>query len=373
MYLERLGIANYRNYDHTVLTFSQGFNNFLGLNGMGKTNLLDAIYYLCLCKSHFGITDIDVVKKETDFLRLEGKFMLDGKREKIVAKVQPRKKKIFERNDSPYTSLIEHIGTFPCIIVSPDDTLLATGSSEERRKFIDNTLSQLDSHYLSSLILYNKIIAQRNALLKKAALENAASTDTHQILDIYDQQIQEPATYIHQKRAEYILKFSDVFNAVYSTISDDKEKVACHYESQLTNHQLPDLLLKNRTRDLYLQRTTSGTHKDDLTFTINNSPLKKFASQGQLKTYVLSLKLAQYKTLQAEKNKNPLLLLDDIFDKLDENRVSNLLKYIGNGTFGQVFLSDTHPERLPRILTQANLINKTFVVENGTCTETPIG
>lgn len=345
---------------------SSKLNCFVGQNGMGKTNLLDAIYYLCMGKSYFGLSDRYIVKKESIFFRLEGDFILNDKqKETIVAKVQPPKRKVLERNKIAYAKLAEHIGKYPVVIIVPDDTQLITEGSEVRRRFIDNTLSQLDADYLQKLIVYNHVLKQRNALLKQYEGRPAPED----LLLIYDQQLDEPASYIYAKRVAFIDAFMVPFNAAHKAISGGNEQVELVYNSVLKNNTLSSLLIESRERDRILQRTTKGIHKDNLVFTIEDQPLKRFGSQGQLKSFVLALKLAQYSFLKTAKEKQPLLLLDDVFDKLDPKRVSQLIDYILGGDFGQIFISDTDSDRIQRILDAQKVDPSIFHIVNGTVSD----
>ena len=373
MHLDRLILTHFKNYESQGLTFSERINCFVGLNGMGKTNILDAVYYLCMCKSYFLPSDGDVILRGQSFMRLEGHFKKNNQSEKIVAKVQNRKKKIIERNDNMYAALSNHIGFLPVVMFAPDDTLLAKEGSEERRRFMDTALSQIDNQYLTNLIFYNKILDQRNALLKKS---DESRENTEGLLAVYDTQMTPPAQYIFDKRQVFISQFTPVFNDIYKKISGAREDVMIHYNSQLIGDSLTNLLKKSREKDRLLQRTTMGIHKDDWLFEIDEKPLKKFGSQGQLKSFVMSLKLAQYEVLSSfqhdeakgikgEKQDLPILLLDDIFDKLDDERVSNLLQLIVNQSFGQIFITDTHEERINDIVKNLNTDFKVFKVNKG--------
>lgn len=354
---------------------------------MGKTNLLDAIYYLCMCKSYFLSSDMDVIQltsekdvsgaiepvKRADFMRLEGHFQKNNRREKIVAKVQPRKKKMIEKNDVLYAGLSDHIGFLPVVMFAPDDTLLAKEGSEERRRFVDTALSQIDNQYLTNLIFYNKILEQRNALLKKkdetGANVFARNEATEGVLDVYDQQMNDPAQYIFEKRRAFIDIFTPVFNTIYKKISGEREAVKIIYNSSLVGDSLTNLIKKSREKDRILQRTTVGIHKDDLMFEIDDKPLKRFGSQGQLKSFVISLKLAQYEILRGAKQETPILLLDDIFDKLDDERVGNFLQLIVNQSFGQIFITDTHSGRINDIIKKLHPDFKIFTIEKGVVIE----
>lgn len=368
MYLQALKLTNFKNYTAQTLLFSEHLNCFVGQNGMGKTNVLDAIYYLCMCKSHFKTSDRNIVRHETDFFRLEGNFVISTSEkqpqiDKVVAKVQPRKRKDFERNQATYDRLSEHIGCFPVVMIAPDDTLMAMEGSEERRRFLDNTLCQLDNQYLSNLIHYNKVLSQRNKLLKQMA---EARTFDEILVQSYDVQLCSPAIYIHQKRKEWMLAFEPIFKSYYAQISGNKEEVNCIYQSKLTDNDFAQLLTDNIEKDRILQRTTVGVHKDDLKFIFNDVAVKQFASQGQLKSYILALKLAQYELLRQQKGMAPILLLDDIFDKLDENRVEQLLELlIHKKEFGQIFITDTHENRVTEIVKKFDIEHEKFVVEFG--------
>lgn len=377
MHLEKIILTNFKNYASQTVALSPKLNCFVGLNGMGKTNLLDAVYYMCMTKSYFLNLDSDVILRGSDFLRLEGHFVKKNRHEKIVAKVQLRKKKIVERNDVVYDALSDHIGFLPVVMFAPDDTLLAKEGSEERRRFIDLCLSQIDNQYLTHLIFYNKILEQRNAYLKSLEKTGSNKQNTEggkekfdvKLMDVYDTQITPSAHYIFEKREHFVKNFSPIFNNIYGKISGEKEVVSIVYESPLLTDNLKNILSKNREKDRILQRTSSGIHRDDLTFTMSDKSLKKFGSQGQLKSFVLSLKLAQHEILRGpltdENQDLPILLLDDIFDKLDETRIENLLQLIVNQSFGQIFISDTNAGRVQEVVTKLNADYKIFMVENG--------
>jgi DNA replication and repair protein RecF len=261
--------------------------------------------------------------------------------------------------------LLEHIGQFPVVMIVPDDTLLVTEGSEVRRKFLDNTLSQLDPVYLTNVITYNKVLKQRNMVLKQFAAERYFDD---QLISSYDFQLAKPAQQIFEKRSSFIKEFTPLFETYYQKISGEEESVKCNYHSQLSEEKLENLLAQNIEKDRILQRTTCGIHKDDLKFFLGDHSLKNFASQGQLKSFVLALKLAQYEMLRSEKKINPLLLLDDIFDKLDRFRVEHLISLLMENEFGQVFITDTHENRVQNIIEKFNSDFKKFVIESGTAT-----
>lgn len=330
---------------------------------MGKTNILDAIYYLCMSKSYFMASDKNVSKHGETFFRLEGEFDLEGKKEKIVAKIIPGKKKELERNDKPYTKLSEHIGLLPVVIITPDDTAIATEGSEIRRRFLDNTLSQLNKRYLTELIQYNKLLKQRNSVLKQFGEKGGYNRD---LVTIYDKQMAAPAQYIFQQRKVFLTHFSPLLSKVHKEISGDTESVNCTYKSHLHDQPFDLLMDQNSEKDRILQRTTGGIHRDDLVFTLSDNTLKRFASQGQLKTFTIALKIAQYQMLKFEKKKPPLLLLDDIFDKLDGQRVNSLLQLLIRQDFGQIFITDTHPDRVTQIIKKTGADFRKYNVKNGT-------
>ncbi len=362
MHLTRLILTNFKNYERQELSFSPRLNGLAGLNGMGKTNLLDAVYYTCLGKSHFGLTDSNVVRRGADFFRLEAYFEHAGIQEKIVAKVQPRRRKVFERNDAPYDRLSEHIGLIPVVIIVPDDTLILLEGSESRRRFLDNTLSQLDPVYLEQLIRYNKVLSQRNAALKQMAEQHRYQPE---LIAVYNDQLLAPAQYVYEQRRGFLERFTPLVQDNYRKICGQSESVDLAYQSRLHDAPLSELLAGAAEKDRILQRTTVGVHKDDLAGAVAGFPLKRYASQGQLKSFVLALKLSQYECFRREKNMRPLLLLDDIFDKLDQQRVAFLLELLSGRDFGQVFITDTHTDRLSGLIRQIGVEHCLFKVEHG--------
>lgn len=362
MHLQELKLTHFKNYEFQSLAFSPRLNLVAGLNGMGKTNLLDAVYYLCMGKSHFQGTDRNVVRQGDEFFRLEGYFFLKEKKEKIVAKVVPGKQKTIERNDDPYPRISDHVGLLPVVFMAPDDTALALEGSEERRRFLDNTLCQLDHRYLEELVTYNKVLEKRNAQLRQFAERGNFNA---LLLAAFDRQLLEPARYLLEKRQHFIGEFQPVFNEFYRVICGGREEVNCRYRSQLADTDFATLLAGSVEKDRILQRTTTGIHKDDLVFHLNDLALKRFASQGQLKSFVLALKLAQFEILKKEKGETPILLLDDLFDKLDDDRVSQLIELLVKDGFGQVFITDTHPERAEEMARNFEGQYKKFIIANG--------
>ncbi len=329
---------------------------------MGKTNLLDAIYYLSMTKSNFGNTNRQLVQHGADFFRLEGEYIRDGKKEKVVAKFQLPKTKQFERNGVSYKKLVEHIGLLPLVMIVPDDTLLVTGGSGERRKFIDNTLSQLDSQYLQQLLVYNKNLRQRNAALRQFGREGQFDQS---LISAYDEQMAAPAAQIHERRTSFVEQFAVVFEQYYTTICLGQESARLQYRSQLEGQDYESLVREYLAKDRIMQRSGVGIHKDDLKFELGGYPLKRFASQGQLKSFVLALKLAQYEFIHQQKEESPILLLDDIFDKLDRQRVGQLIALLMEQNFGQVCITDTHESRLTEIVGQYNTHFQLYEVASG--------
>ena len=333
---------------------------------MGKTNLLDSIYYLCMGKSHFSLPDMNVVLHNEDFFRLEGHFELGEKKHKLVAKVKPGKKKVIENNDVAYKKLMEHIGLFPVVMIVPDDTRLATEGSEGRRKFLDNALSQLDKEYLLNLIRYHSLLKQRNAALKQFA---KSKNFDYKLIKTYSEQMAQPASIIFEKRKEFVQNWLPEFLKLYGLISGESEQVDCKYISKLAEADFMYLTEEAEEKDRILARTTVGIHKDDLSFQIEGYPLKKYASQGQLKSFVLATKLALYEILKNIKNVNPIFLLDDIFDKLDKHRVKHLLQLLIDKEIGQVFITDTHENRVVDIIKEFDVSYQRFVISQSPTTQ----
>ncbi len=362
MYLQQLSVINFKNYTQAELSLSEGVNAFMGNNGAGKTNLLDAIHYLSLCKSYFNPIDSQQIKQGADFFIITGSFNRDDKQEAIACSVKRNQKKQFKRNKKDYQRLADHIGLLPLVMISPYDISIIIEGSEERRKFIDNVISQTDNQYLDELIAYNKLLINRNSLLKTIA--NTGKYDPT-LLEILDEQLVASGSSIFEKRRAFMNEFTAIFNQHYQFISGDAELVSLSYESQLLQNDLAELLKKNIEKDRVLERTTSGIHRDDLQFSIHGMPMKKFGSQGQQKSFLIALKLAQYSFLTQKKGFKPLLLLDDIFDKLDDLRVTKLMQMVSNNNFGQVFITDTSTSRVENIFKDINVPVKLFTVKEG--------
>ncbi len=366
MHLSELSFINFKNYREANLQFSSGVNCFTGHNGAGKTNILDAIHYLCLCKSFFNPIDSQSIFHDEAFFVIQGDFEVEAEIQNVYCGFKKNHKKQFKRNQKEYQRLADHIGLYPLVMISPSDQQLILEGSEERRKFIDGAISQVDNHYLDDLIYYNKILQNRNALLKKMN-ENPGYDET--VLEVFNHQLAQYAEKIYAKRKQFIDEFIPLFNELYKGISSGVEEVSIAYESQLNEHQILELLTKNTRKDVITQRSNYGTHKDDLEFKLGDYPLKKFGSQGQQKSYLIALKLAHYKYLQLKKGYKPLLLLDDIFDKLDEARIKKLLAMVSEDAFGQIFITDTEKNRVQRIFEEIGVDARIFSIDKGTVEE----
>ncbi len=339
----QISLTQFRNYSFDTFSFKQNIIGICGKNGSGKTNLLDAVYYLCFTKSSFNRPDNQSVKEGYAGFRIEGKFEKKNEDKKLVCILRENNRKEFLADDEPYQRFSEHIGKFPCIMIAPDDISLITEGSEERRKFIDTLLSQLQHDYLEQLIAYNKILQQRNSFLKFAAEKN---TYDESLLEILNTQLLEKGNFIYNRRRSFLSDFLPQVLLQYISIAGGDDKLLVEYESQLNDQSFEELLIQNFQRDLYLQRTGYGIHKDDVVIELQQSNFKTIASQGQRKSLLFAFKLAAFETLKKEKGFSPILLLDDVFEKLDEKRMQNLLEYVCVQSGAQVFITDTHKERL---------------------------
>ena len=346
MYLKELSLINFKNYKESHLEFDDKITCFVGNNGVGKTNILDAIYYLSFCKSYFNIIDSQNINHRGDFFVIQGIYMRNEKQENVYCGVQKNQKKKFKFNNKEYTKLADHIGLFPLVIISPADYELIAAGSDERRKYIDSVISQFDKSYLEDLLSYNKALAQRNILLKKFSESGIFDAIS---LEIWNEQLVEYGQRIYNKRNVFLEDFLPVFNSYYTFISGDREYTSIEYDSQLKDNNFKGLLINSVERDRILKYTTTGIHKDDLIFKIGDYPIKKFGSQGQQKSFIIALKLAQFEYTKELKQYNPILLFDDIFDKLDDIRVEKLMELVSNNSFGQVFVTDAHPERIKKV------------------------
>ncbi len=359
MKLQHLSIVNYKNIHSGELDFSQKINCFVGDNGMGKTNVLDAIYYLSFCKSPNNPVDAQVINYDEDFFVLQGLYDCVGKEENIYCGMKRKQKKQFKRNKNSYSRYSEHIGLLPLVMISPGDIDLILSGGEVRRCFLDTVISQYDKTYLQMLIRYNNALQNRNKLLKSEATDEL-------MFDIYEEELAEYGVYIYNKRSEFIQELLPIFQKYYSFISEEKEQVQMEYTSHLqSGDSLKKLLQETRERDKIIGFTTRGIHRDDIEMQLNSYPLKRTGSQGQIKTYLIALKLAQFELLKNVSQKTPLLLLDDIFAKLDKSRVQQIIKLVSSDAFGQIFITDTNRENVDEILKSINKEYKLFAVKNG--------
>ena len=363
MRLNSLSILNYKNIRQTDLNFPAKINCFVGNNGMGKTNLLDAIYYLSFCKSHSNSIDNQNIQHDSDFLMIQGKYELRGNPEDIYCGIKRRQKKHFKRNKKEYSRLTDHIGLLPLVLISPDDDGLIAEGSDERRKFMDGVISQYNNQYLNALVQYNHALKQRNALLKDENMTDES------LYEIWEEQMGLHGNYIYAERKQFIERFIPMFQQIYSFISDDNERVGLVYKSQLDEADLTEKLSQNRERDRIIGFSMNGIHKDELEMTLAGYPMKRVGSQGQNKTFIVSLKLAQFHFLKQTNGVKPILLLDDIFDKLDEKRVNKIVELVSGDEFGQIFISDTNSRHWEEILPRINQSSMIYNVVDGEATE----
>ncbi len=361
MILTELSIINYKNIAQAELAFSPKINCFIGNNGMGKTNLLDAVYYLSFCKSYTNPVDSQIIRHEADVCMLQGKYSFDdASQEEIYAAVRRKQKKQFKRNKKEYERLSDHIGLIPLVMISPADDELITGGSDNRRKFMDMAISQFNKEYLRALVRYTKALQQRNSLLK-----NEEHLIDITLLELLEDQLVFDGNIIHPERKAFIQALTPVFNQLYKRISRSAETVSFNYASQLSEAGFKEKMKMSRQRDIAIGHTTIGTHRDELEMLLDGFPIKKVGSQGQCKTYFVSLKLAQFHYLLETGHNTPILLLDDIFDRLDAKRVEEIVSLVSEPKFGQIFLSDTNRESLDKILARLNNDSHIYSVEEG--------
>ena len=367
MHLSQLILTHFKSYESQKFDFSPRLNCLTGLNGVGKTNVLDAVHFLCLCKSHAGLNDKNLIRHGELFFRLEGRFEESEATTKIVAKYQSGQRKEIERNGNPYERLADYIGQYPVVMIAPDDVSLVQEGSEDRRRFLDATLSQISPDYLHNLLIYNALIKQRNALLKLFAEQRRFDGI---LLESLDRQIPAPATVIFEQRKHFVEAFQPLFLEYYAAISGSRETVGVRYDSDMAKGDFPALLQQVLDKDRLLQRSTVGPHRDDLALFMDGQLVKKFASQGQLKSFLLALRLAQYEVLRSEKKRSPILLLDDIFDKLDTQRVRQLISLLIGRNFGQIFITDTQRDRIESVIVSFSGEYKMFEIleQNGQVT-----
>ncbi|MGB0805520.1 MAG: DNA replication/repair protein RecF [Salibacteraceae bacterium] len=359
MYLRQISVINFKNHQEANYEFCDTINCFTGNNGVGKTNMLDAIYYLSFSKSFFNAIDSHNINFDHDFFIIQGEYELDNHAEKIYIGLKQGKKKTVKRNQKVYKRLADHIGLFPLVMVSPADANLIIEGSEIRRRFIDGVISQFDKVYLENLLKYNKALTQRNALLKSFAENQFFDQES---LSLWNMQMEQFATPIYETRTKFLMDFIPVFQKYYDLVSGNREEVSLAYLSQLNDHSFESLFKENLSAELRSQHTKVGIHKDDLEFLIDGHSVKKYGSQGQQKTYLLALKLAQFDIIKNIKGKKPILLLDDIFDKLDSRRVKALMQLVSDHNFGQIFISDTNTQRVIDLFEDIDIEPKIFEV-----------
>ena len=361
MQLNKLSIINYKNIEAATLDLSAKLNCFIGHNGEGKTNLLDAVYYLSFCRSAFNPKDSEVMRHDADYFVLEGDYTTDGgDKEQVYCGMKRGTKKHFKRNKKEYKRLSMHIGQVPLIFVSPADATLIDGGSEERRRLMDVVISQYDTPYIEDLNRYNKALQQRNKLLKQE--EEPDST----LMELLEMQMAEYGEAIYKKRAAFVEELTPVFQRIYQTICENREQVSLEYVSHCQRGSLLDVIRRDRAKDRIMGYSLHGIHKDDLVMKLGDYPIRREGSQGQNKTYVLALKLAQFDFLRRTSGNNtPLLLLDDIFDKLDSSRVEQIVRLVSGDDFGQIFITDTNRDHLDKILQDSSFSYKIFSVEGG--------
>ncbi len=368
MYLKKLSLTFFKNYEQAELEFSPKINCFVGNNGVGKTNILDAIHYLSLTKSFFNNIDSVNIKHNEDYFIVQGNFVRDDEENNIFCSFHKQKQKVLKRNGKEYHKLSDHVGRYPVVMISPADSALIIDGSEVRRKFLNKIISQYDAGYLDSVLKYNKVLQQRNKLLKDFKVTGEFDSD---VLSIWDSQLIKYGNYIFGERDILVNELIPVFNEYYTFISNEKELVKLNYRSHLKEGDFTQLLNNAVEKDRILEYTTIGIHKDDLILEMNDFPVKSLGSQGQQKSYLVALKLAKFDYIKRKAGFSPILLLDDIFDKFDAVRVEQIIRLVGNHRFGQIFITDTHRSRLHDILTTVDSDYKLFRIgENGIEEET---
>ena len=362
MYLKSLQLINFKNYEEAEIEFSPGINCFSGQNGSGKTNILDALHYLSMCKSYLNAIDRQNIRFDQQFFVVQGNWVKNDQEINIHCAVKNGSKKVFKRNKNEYDKLADHIGQFPTVMISPYDRDLIIEGSEFRRKWMDGIISQFNRKYLDDLQRYHKILDQRNALLKNMYEHGLFDRES---IEVWNDQMVKVGNAIHEARKLFLEEFIPVFQANYNFIGLEVEEVHLEYRSQLNTASFEDLLIQYQQKDAFTHHSNAGIHKDDLVFTIKGHPVKKFGSQGQQKSFLIALKLAQYEWLKRNLGVNPVLMLDDIFDKLDNQRVQKLMDLVSQQHFGQVLVTDTDPTRIRAVFKENGFESKNFLVNDG--------
>ncbi len=360
MHLSRISIVNFKNYDQLELTFSRKINCFVGDNGTGKTNLLDAVYYLSMTKSYFHTVDTHNIRHGEGHFLIQGEYLREELTEKIHCGVQKGKPKQFRRNKKEYSRFSDHIGLLPVVMISPADSRLIIGGSEERRKFMNAVVSQFDPEYLDCILRYNRALAQRNILLKEFNRSGRFLTEE---LEVWDEQLIRNGKYIHQKRTSFIGELIPIFQEYYGMVSGGMEQIGLEYSSQLNKKDPGSLLREHESKDRLLQHTTAGVHRDDLIMSLSGHPMKRIGSQGQQKTFLVALKLAKFDFIKRMNGFHPILLLDDVFDKFDARRVRQIIKLVAEHEFGQIFITDTSRDRIKNVLSGLETDYKLYKVD----------
>lgn len=362
MHLKELHLINFKNYEESEVALSEGVNCFVGANGSGKTNILDAVYYLSMCKSYLNVLDRQNIRFGEHFFSIRGNWQKEDQEIEIHCALKQGAKKIFRKNKKEYEKLADHIGQFPVVMISPYDRDLISEGSELRRKWMDGIISQFDRKYLEDIQRYSRVLDQRNALLRNMYDHGLFDRES---IEVWNVQLCNLGKNIHEKRKQFIAEFLPVFRERYNYIGQEDEAVGLEYRSQLHDSTFEDLLKTFERKDALTHYSNAGTHKDDLVFSIKGHPIKKFGSQGQQKSFIIALRLAQYEWLKQHLGVNPVLLLDDIFDKLDQHRVKKLLQLVSDHYFGQVLVTDTDLDRLRSIFSENEIGLRIFEVSEG--------
>lgn len=362
MYLKKISISNFKNIEQSDLSFSQNLNCLVGNNGEGKTNLLDAVHYMSITKSFFGNTDLQNIRHGEQYFIINGTYDRKNAEEKIYCAMKRGDSKVFKRNDKEYSRFSDHVGYIPIVMISPTDISLIVDSGDERRRYINSVISQLNASYLDSLIKYNRVLMQRNKLLKQMDKNG-------DVIEVLNAQLSEYGNIIYQFRKQFIDDIKPYFSQTYAQVSGEKEAVSLEYKSDLHYGDLADLLASSYEKDCVMQHTTVGIHRDDVSMKMNDYPIKKIGSQGQQKTFLIALKLTQYYYFEKQTGISPILLLDDIFDKLDMQRVERLINLVASNNFGQIFITDSNKTRLDKILARQQNDYKLFEVQQGNFVE----
>jgi len=357
MHLKSLSLVNFKNYEQVDIPFSEKINCFVGENGVGKTNILDAVHYLSLCKSNLNPVDSQNVRYDQDFSVVQGIFERSGKEENIYCGIRKQKKKQFKRNQKEYQKLSEHIGLIPLVMISPADSILINGGSEERRKFMNGVIAQYSRPYLDNIIQYNRALTQRNRLLRDFAISRTFDVE---MLEVWDEQLIRYGEPIFKERKRFVDELLPVFNAFHSHVSGKRERVTLTYGSQLNDSGFGEGIKASHEKDRIIQYSTFGIHKDDLGMALGEHSLKKSGSQGQQKTFLVALKLAEFEFIRKLTKIPPILLLDDIFDKFDASRVKQIISLVAENQFGQIFITDTNEQRLMGILEEIPADHRVF-------------